>query len=189
MQEIEKLINEEGKVLSGDVVVVNNFFNQLINMRLLKHMAVDVRKHFDQQIDLILTIEASGLPLATAVSLEYPCNMVYAKKSKSSNMTGNVVTASVYSYTHNTTNEIYINKEFLQKGANVLIVDDFLALGNAMNGLIKLCKDAEMNIVGLVAGIEKVYQEGGNKLRAQGYDVYSLAKIEKIEDGHVVFSH
>ncbi len=114
--------------------------------------------------------------------------MVFAKKSKTTNLDGDLYKSSVYSYTHQKTFDIFVKKEFLTEGENVLIVDDFLALGNAMNALIDICRQAKVNIIGLVSGIEKAYQNGGNELRNLGYDVYSLAKIEKIENGKVIFS-
>ncbi len=188
MKAIEDMILKYGKVLDGDVVVVSNFLNQKVNIKLLKEMAIDVKNHFNSKIDLVLTIEASGIPLATACALEYPCNMVFAKKSKTTNLDGDLYKSSVYSYTHQKTFDIFVKKEFLTEGENVLIVDDFLALGNAMNALIDICKQAKVNIIGLVSGIEKAYQNGGNELRNLGFDVYSLAKIEKIENGKVIFS-
>lgn len=187
MKELEQKILEDGKLLEGDILVVGSFLNQNVDINLLTAMAKDVKKHFDVKVDKVLTIEASGLPFATAVAIEYGCDMVFAKKSATSNLSGNIIKAHLVSYTHKNEVEIFVNKDYLNEGENILIVDDFLAYGNAFMGLLDIAKAAGQNIVGFAAEIEKEYQNGGNKLRELGYDVYSLARIKDMSNGKIIF--
>ena len=186
MKELEDRILKDGKVLPGDIVKVGSFLNQQIDIKLLEHMAQEVKKNFDG-VTKVLTIETSGLPLATMVSYLYSVDMVFAKKSKTANVDGEFVTAEVASFTHGNTNTIYINKEYIKPGDKVLIVDDFLALGNALKGLITLCDKCGASVVGCAVQIEKEYQGGGNLLRDQGYKVLSLAQIKEIKDTEIIF--
>lgn len=132
-------------------------------------------------MDKVLTIEASGIALASFVAQAFGCNFVFAKKSKTSNMGDSFYRAKVYSYTHNQTNQIVVSKEYLHKDENILIVDDFLANGEAVNGLMELVHQARGNVVGVAIAIEKGFQKGGNALRKQGIHLESLAIIEKID--------
>ena len=143
----------------------------------------------DEGVNKVLTIEASGIAIGAMVALEFGCPLVFAKKSKSKNIAGDVYTTPVESYTHGTTYDVMVSKKFLGKGDRVLIVDDFLAVGNALNGLIRIVKESGAELVGCGAVIEKGYQHGGDKLREQGIKVESLAIIESMnhETGEVVF--
>ena len=187
MKELEERILKDGIILDGDILKVGSFLNQQIDTRLLKNMAKEVKRLFPEQVTKVLTIEASGLPFATAIGMEYDCPVVFAKKSKTSNVSGEVVTAIVDSYTHGTTNTIYITKDYITKDDKVLIVDDFLAKGNALEGLIEIVKKCEGSIVGAAIEIEKVYQKGGDRIRKQGYRVESLASILEMKENKIIF--
>ena len=187
MRELEERIKKDGIVLKGDVLKVGSFLNQQVDTRLLRSMAKEVKRLFPEKVTKILTIEASGLPFATAIGMEYDCPVVFAKKSKTTNVSGDVVTASVDSYTHGTTNTIYITKDYITKSDKVLIADDFLAKGNALAGLIEIVNKCEGSIVGAAIEIEKCYQEGGDKLRKQGYHIESLASIVEMDENKIIF--
>ena len=187
MRELEEKILKDGKVLDNDILVVGAFLNQNIDIALLKSMAKEVRSHFDTKVDKVLTVEASGLPFATAVAMEYGCDMIFAKKSMTSNLSGNIAKASLSSYTHKNEVNIVLNKDYVKPKDRVLIVDDFLALGNAFKALLELANSAEMEVVGFSACVEKEYQNGGNQLREMGYDVFSLAKIKSMKEKKIVF--
>ena len=186
MKELENKILECGEILPGDILKVGSFLNQRVDVKLLTNMAREVKKHF-KNVDKIFTIEASGIPFATAVAIEYQKDMIFAKKGMTSNLSGNIIKAKVESYTHHNTVEIFSNKEYFKEGENILIVDDFLALGNSLKALIDLVKQANANLVGAAICIEKEYQNGGNELRAQNIDVFSLAKIEYMGDNTIKF--
>ncbi len=186
MKELEERILKDGIVLPGDILKVGSFLNQNVDVKLLEKMAKEVKKNFSG-VTKVLTIEASGIAFATLVSYFLGCDFVFAKKSKTSNLSGDLLTSKVESYTHGNTNEIYINKSYLNENDKVLIVDDFLATGNAFKGLFDLCQKAKAEVVGFVAEIEKVYQGGGNYFRDKGYKVLSLAMIKEIKGEEVIF--
>ena len=187
MKELEERIQKEGIILPGDVLKVGSFINQKVDTKLLKNMAKEVKRLFPEAITKVLTIEASGLPFATAIGMEYEVPVVFAKKSKTSNVSGELITAEVESYTHHEKNTIYITKGYIAKGDKVLIADDFLAKGNALAGLIEIVNKCEGSIVGAAIEIEKCYQDGGNRFRAQGYRIESLAMIEEMNENKIIF--
>ena len=187
MKELEERILKDGIILDGDILKVGSFLNQQIDTRLLKLMAKEVKRLFPEEITKVLTIEASGLPFATAIGMELDVPVVFAKKSKTTNLSGDLVTATVESYTHHNTNLIYITKDYITKGDKVLIADDFLAKGNALAGLIEIVNKCEGSIVGAAIEIEKVYQEGGDRFRNQGYRVESLASIVEMKENNIIF--
>ena len=187
MRELEERIRKDGIVLDGDVLKVGSFINQQVDTKLLKAMAKEAKRLFPEHIDKVLTIEASGLPFATAIGMELDAPVVFAKKSKTSNVSGELVTAEVQSYTHHNTNLIYITKEYINKGDRVLIADDFLAKGNALAGLMEIVNKCEGVIVGAVIEIEKVYQGGGDRFRQEGYRVESLASILEMDENKIIF--
>ena len=151
-------------------------------------MAKEVKRLFPEKITKVLTIEASGLPFATAIGLEFEVPVVFAKKSKTSNLSGELVTSQVESYTHNEINTIYITKDYINSSDYVLIADDFLAKGNALVGLIDIVKKCGATVVGAAIEIEKEYQLGGNKLRNQGYHIESLARIKEMKAKKIIFN-
>ena len=188
MKALEDKIKNEGIILPGDILKVGSFLNQKVDTELLKLMAEETKRLFDgEKITKVLTIEASGLPFAAAVGMELRVPMVFAKKEKTANVSGDLVTAKVDSYTHNNTSIIYITKSYIDKNDKVLIVDDFLAKGNALLGLISLVKQCGATVVGAAIEIEKVYQGGGKIVRDMGYRVESLASITYMDDKQIKF--
>lgn len=188
MKELEERIVKDGIILKGDILKVGSFLNQQIDTHLLKDMAIEVTKFFEKgTVTKVLTIEASGIAFATAVALEYDVPFVFAKKSVSSNVSGELYTSSVVSYTHNTTFNVSVPIDYLKKEDRVLIVDDFLANGNALKGLIDIVNQSGATVVGCAIEIEKTYQNGGNELRDLGYKVVSLAQIAEMIDGNIKF--
>lgn len=188
MELLEKRILAEGEVLEGGVLKVGSFLNQQVDSKLLSDLSDEVAREFSgEKIDKVLTIEASGIPFATAVALKLGVNMVYAKKHKSKNVSGDVYKASVASYTHGNVSDVVVAKDYLKKGEKVLICDDFLAVGNALNGLLEIVRQAGAEAVGCVIEIEKGFQKGGDKLRNEGVRVFSLAIVDDMSDGKITF--
>ena len=190
MDLLKKKILEEGEVYAGNILKVDCFLNHKIDCCFLGEVGKEFHRLFkDEGVNKVLTIEASGIAIGAMVALEFGCPLVFAKKSKSKNIAGDVYTTPVESYTHGTTYDVMVSKKFLGKGDRVLIVDDFLAVGNALNGLIRIVKESGAELAGCGAVIEKGYQHGGDKLREQGIKVESLAIIESMnhETGEVVF--
>ena len=190
MELLEKRIIKDGKVFSGNVLKVDSFLNHQIDVGLLDEMGLEVKKLFnDSAITKVLTIEASGIGVGCMVARHFNCPLLFAKKSKTLNIKGDVYTSKVESFTHQCTYDIIVSKDFLNENDTVLIVDDFLAKGNALIGLIDIVKQSGAKLAGCSIAIEKGYQGGGDKLRAQGIKVESLAIIEEMNDvtGEIVF--
>ncbi len=188
MKKLEERIIKEGKIINSDILNVTSFLNHQIDTNLLKEMSAEVKKIFKESVTKVLTIEASGIPFACAIAMEFNVPLVVAKKGKSLNLSNNLVVTKVYSYTHKVENEIYLNSDFIKKGDNVLIADDFLASGEALNGLIDIVLKCQATIVGCVVEIEKEYQNGGNELRKKGYKVISLASIKEMTNNKIIFN-
>ena len=188
MKELEERIVREGKVYAGDVLKVDGFLNHQMDPALFRQMAEAWRRLFPEEVTKILTIEASGIGIATVAGEVFGCPVLFAKKSRTRNIAGSIYTAQVESYTHGETYTILCAKEYLLPTDKVLILDDFLANGNALLGLIQLCRQAGATVVGAGVAIEKAYQEGGARVRAQGVRVESLARIQSMspEDGVVL---
>lgn len=190
MKALEERILKDGKILEGNILKVDSFLNHQIDPELFMEMAKDFIDHFkNKKITKILTVEVSGIAIAFAIAAYLKVPFVFAKKTVSLTLGDNVYTSKVVSYTKNKEYDIKVDKSFLQKGDKVLIVDDFLATGQALNGLIEICDKAGAEVVGIAIAIEKVFQNGGNKLREKGYDVYSQAMIEKFSDGKLYFKN
>lgn len=190
MDLLKKKILEEGQVYAGNILKVDCFLNHQIDCGFLAEVGKEFHRLYkDEGINKVLTIEASGIAIGTMVAQEFGCPLVFAKKNKTKNIAGDVYTAQVESFTHGTTYNIMVSKKFLNPGDKVLIVDDFLAIGNALKGLISLVKESGAELVGCGTVIEKGYQHGGDELRAQGIRVESLAIIESMDadKGEVVF--
>ena len=190
MDLLKKKILEEGQVYAGNILKVDCFLNHQIYCGFLAEVGKEFHRLYkDEGINKVLTIEASGIAIGTMVAQEFGCPLVFAKKNKTKNIAGDVYTAQVESFTHGTTYNIMVSKKFLNPGDKVLIVDDFLAIGNALKGLISLVKESGAELVGCGTVIEKGYQHGGDELRAQGIRVESLAIIESMDadKGEVVF--
>lgn len=188
MKAMEEKILKEGKVLPGGILKVGSFLNQQIDTVFLKDVAVEIAGLYqNSDVNKILTIESSGIAIATAVALEMGVPLVFAKKHKSSNVDGAVYTSVVHSYTHGTDYTIVVSSDYLCPGDRVLLVDDFLANGKALIGLTDLVTQAGAQTVGAAIAIEKGFQGGGDALRAKGVRVESLAIVESMSDDAITF--
>lgn len=188
MKQLEEKILAEGKVFPGNVLKVSGFLNHRIDVGFTNEMGKEVARLFsDSKVDKILTIETSGIPLAFAAATALNVPMVFAKKHKSSNISGDVYSAEVYSFTHATKYTVVVSKEYLSKGEKILIIDDFLANGKAIVGLLEIIGQAKAEAVGACCAIEKGFQGGGDSLREQGLRVESLAVIESMSDDTITF--
>lgn len=188
MKELEKKILEEGHVYPGGVLKVDSFLNhQLDTMFIMKMGAYIADKFSACEVTKVLTVEASGIALAMAVAYKLVVPVVFAKKQKTSNMSDDYYSAQVHSFTHNTENTVIISREYIQKNDVVLIVDDFLAEGNAMKGLLQIAQKAGSKVAGCSAAIEKGFQGGGDALRHAGIHVLSLAIIDNMDNGILTF--
>ena len=188
MELLEKRILSDGVIKPGGILKVDSFLNHQIDPSLIFAMAEELnRLYSDPGINKILTIEASGIAIAIAAGYVMGCPVVFAKKSKSKNISDDVYATEVESFTHGNTNTVVVSKEYLSSSDRVLIVDDFLATGAALHGLISLCNQAGASVAGMGIAVEKVFQGGGNELRAQGYRVESLARIKSMSDDSIEF--
>ena len=190
MDLLKQKILSEGEVYEGNILKVDCFLNHQIDCVFLSEVGKEFHRLFkDEGVNKVLTIEASGIAIGAFVAQEFECPLVFAKKTKTKNIAGDVYTTPVESFTHGTTYDVMISKRFLNKGDRVLIVDDFLAVGNALKGLIKLVEESGAELAGCGAVIEKGYQHGGDSLREKGIKVESLAIVESMnpETGEVIF--
>lgn len=192
MKLLEERIVSEGRFIAPDIVKVDGFLNHRIDPVLMDEIGREIHRLFAESgISKILTIEASGIAMALEAARYFGVPMVFAKKSRSINVSSEVWSAKVYSFTHKNTNDIIVSKEYLKAGDRVLIIDDFLANGEALRGLICLCEQAGAEVAGCCAAIEKAFQPGGKELRERGFRVEALASIEAIdpETGKITFRH
>lgn len=190
MNFLEKRIMKEGVVKPGNVLKVDSFLNHQIDVQLLDQIGEEFHRRFaDLNITKVLTIESSGIAIACAVARAFGVPVVFAKKSRSINLDGDVYVAEVESFTHQVTNRVVVSKKYLTAEDRVLIVDDFLANGYALQGLISLVEAAEGSVEGLGIVIEKGFQEGGYRLRNLGYRLESLAVVDAMdpETGIITF--
>lgn len=188
MELLEQRILTDGKVLPGGILKVDGFLNHQIDPQLLYEMALEFKRLYDGTgINKILTIEASGIAMAAMTGYVFSCPLVFAKKSKTKNISNNVYSVEVASFTHGNTNTVVVSKEYLSAKDRVLIVDDFLATGAALVGLKALVEQAGGVVVGAGIAVEKVFQGGGDMLRSQGLRVESLAKIASMDDHELKF--
>ena len=188
MRALEEKILREGKVLPGHILKVGGFLNHQVDVAFLCEMGKEIARLFkDAGINKVLTIETSGIPIAFAAASVMNVPMVFAKKHKSGNISGNVYSTVVHSYTHGTDYTVIVSSEFLNENDKVLIIDDFLANGKALIGLMDLVNQAGAETVGAAVAIEKGFQSGGDALRQQGIRVESLAIIDSMSDSEVVF--
>jgi len=190
MNFLEERIMKDGIVKSGNVLKVDSFLNHQMDIALMDAIGAEFHRKFaDKKITKILTIEASGIAVACSVARCFGVPMVFAKKSKSINIDGDMYVAEVESFTHKTTNQVIVSKKFLTAEDHVLIVDDFLANGCALQGLISIVESAGATVEGLGIVIEKGFQNGGNLIRQKGYPLVSLAIVESMdaETGTICF--
>ena len=188
MKKMEEKILAEATILPGGVLKVGSFLNQQVDTVFMKEIGEEIADLFgDDEISKILTIESSGIPIAISAGFAMGVPVVYAKKNKSSNISGDCYSTPVKSFTHGDTNNVVVTKEYLSADDRILIVDDFLAHGSALNGLINIVGQAGATVVGCVAAIEKGFQMGGDSLRAKGYRVESLAIVDEMTDNEITF--
>lgn len=187
----EKIVND-GVIKSGNVLKVDSFLNHQIDVPFVAELGKELKRLFaDRNITKILTIEASGIGIACVAAMYFGVPVVFAKKSSGSNMDKDVYFTRIYSYTHSKTNDVVVSKRFLSKNDHVLIIDDFLANGCALEGLIDIVRQSGGTVEGVGVAVEKGFQGGGDKLRKAGYNLHSLAIIDKMDakTNTVVFRH
>ena len=188
MDKLEKMIIENGEVREGNILKVDSFLNHQLNPEFLYQMGEEFYRLFkDKGITRILTIEASGIAIAVMAALVFKVPLVFAKKTESLNLDKDIYTSRVYSYTKNKEYNIMISKKYLHKNDKILIIDDFLAEGNAMKGLIDVAEQSGAQIAGIGIAIEKGFQQGGKNLRAKGYNLESLAIVDELKPNGIKF--
>ena len=184
MKALEEKILTEGKIFDGDILKVDGFLNHRMDVEFLSEMGKEFYRLFkDQGINKILTIEASGIGVAciAAMNFEPIVPVVFAKKSASKNISSNIYSSKVFSYTRGISYDIVVAKDYLNENDRVLIIDDFLAKGSALNALLEVCDQAKATVVGIGIAIEKAYQGGGDIIRGKGYRIESLAKVVSMD--------
>ena len=189
MELLEQKIQQCGTVIGTDILKVDNFLNHQLDIALLYEMGKDVYEHYKNcAVGKILTIEASGIAYAAITAQFFGCNVVFAKKKGCKNQSSDVYTAKVHSFTHGNDNIIAVDRRYVTAGERVLIMDDFLASGEALKGLIDVVRQAGATVVGCAVAIEKAHQGGGQAVRQMGIDVYSQAVVESMsEEAGVTF--
>jgi len=188
MKALEDKIDKEGLVFPGNILKVGSFLNHQLDVDFLMEMGAEIKRLFENDgVNKIVTIEASGIAIAVAAAAQMHVPVVFAKKTKTSNLSGESYTSKVHSFTHNKEYDIVISKQFLNEDDCVLLIDDFLAVGNALNGLIDIVGQAGAKLAGAAIAIEKGFQGGGDALRAKGIKVESLAIIDSMQDDKVIY--
>ena len=188
MNKLKQRIRAEGRVLPGNIVKVDGFLNHRVDVAFMEELADEFAKIFPiQDVTLVLTAEASGIALATICARKYGVPMLFAKKAKSDNIEGGLYQSDIFSYTYKKKVTLLVAKDWIHSDDRVLIIDDFMARGEAMRGLCEIVEHAGATLVGIGVAVEKGFQGGGDALRAAGYPLHSLAVIDKAEPGNIVF--
>lgn len=190
MQLLKDRIRKDGKIKGGNVLKVDSFLNHQMDIKLFEKIGKEFKRRFaDVEVNKILTIEASGIGIACVVAQYFDVPVLFAKKNKTKNIAGDVYTSQVESFTHGRVYDIIVSKEFLGKGDKVLLIDDFLANGKALEGLATLVQDSGAELVGAGVVIEKGFQIGGKLLRDRGIHLESLAIVDGMDDktGEITF--
>ncbi len=188
MKLLEDRIRKEGRVLPGGIIKVDGFLNHRVDPVLMKELAKEMRRLFpDDGITAILTCEASGIALGEATAEEFGVPMVFAKKAKSDNIEGGLYKSEIFSYTYKKAVTLIVAKDWLGASDRVLIVDDFLANGEALRGLVEIVNQSGASLAGIGVAVEKGFQPGGRKLREQGVNLHSLAIIESADENGITF--
>ena len=190
MELLEQRILSDGRLLPGGILKVDNFLNHQIDIDIIRQIAYEIKRRFKgKEVTKILTIEASGIAIATLLGEIYDVPIVFAKKGETANSTDDKYIAQAYSFTHKKQNNVFVSKPYMLAGEKVLIVDDFLADGQAMGALVDIVHQAGAEVVGLAVAVEKGQQNGGKNLRAKGYQVESVAIIDSMDykTGKIVF--
>ena len=192
MELLEKRILKDGVIKEFNILKVDSFINHQIDTDLLLALCEEWKRRFSgKKVTKVLTIESSGIAMATLLAASYKVPLVFAKKSKTLNLDGDLYNASVDSFTHKTTNTVVVSKKFLSSDDHVIIVDDFLANGCALKGLTEICNKAGATVEGIGIVIEKGFQDGGKMIREMGYQLESLAIIDYMDykTGQIIFRH
>lgn len=188
MQQLKERILREGRVLPGNIIKVDGFLNHRVDTALMGELADEFARYFDvKNITLVLTAEASGIALATICAQKYGVPMVFAKKAKSDNIEGGLYQSDIFSYTYKKKVTLLVSQDWITPNDRVLIIDDFMAKGYAMRGLIDIVNKAGAQLMGIGVAVEKGFQDGGDSLRREGYPIKSLAIIDGAEDGVIRF--
>ena len=182
MNFLEEKILQEGSIKPGNVLKIDSFLNHQIDIDIMRQLANEIKRRFrGKEVNKILTIEASGIAIATVLAEMYDVPVVFAKKSETANSTDDKYVAQAYSFTHKQMNQVFVSKPYLRADDKVLIVDDFLADGQAMHALIDLVHQAGGAVVGIAVAVEKGQQNGGKILRSEGYHLESIAIVESMD--------
>lgn len=188
MNKLKQRIRTEGRVLPGNIVKVDGFLNHRVDVAFMQELADEFAKIFPiEDVTLVLTAEASGIALATICAQKYGVPLLFAKKAKSDNIEGGLYQSDIFSYTYKKKVTLLMAKDWIHSNDRVLIIDDFMARGEAMRGLCEIVEHAGATLVGIGVAVEKGFQGGGDALRAAGYPLHSLAVIDKAEPGNIVF--
>lgn len=183
MKLLEERIRKDGKIKGNDVLKVDSFLNHQMDIQLFGEMGKELYRLFgDENVTKILTIEASGIGVACVVAQSFNVPVVFAKKNKTKNIAGDVYTSKVESFTHGRVYDIIVSKEFLRPEDRVLLIDDFLANGSALKGLIELVRESGATLVGAGICVEKAFQPGGDLIRGMGVRVESLARVKSMSE-------
>ena len=188
MRLLQERIRRDGKVLPGNIVKVDGFLNHRVDTALLREIAHEFKRLFPTEgLTAVLTVEASGIPLATICAEEIGVPLVFAKKAKSDNIEGGLYQSEIFSYTYKKKVTLLVSRQWLGRDDRVLIVDDFLANGEALRGLVEIVGQAGAELVGIGVAVEKGFQPGGRRLRESGYNLKSLAIIDAADENGFVF--
>ena len=188
MQALKERIKREGKVLPGNIIKVDGFLNHRVDCALLGEMADAFAELFDLSgVDLVLTAEASGIALASICAYRWNKPMIFAKKAKSDNIEGGLFKSEIMSYTYGKKVTLILSRQWLTPGTRVLIIDDFMAQGEAVRGLCGLVEQAGAELVGVGIAVEKGFQGGGDRLRELGVNYHALAVIDEAKPDHITF--
>lgn len=188
MQALKDRIRNEGKILPGSIVKVDGFLNHRVDCAFMGELADEFARIFDlSQVDVVLTAEASGISLASICAFKWGKPMIFAKKAKSDNIEGGLYRSEIMSYSYKKKVTLILSKQWLSPGMRVLIIDDFMARGEAVRGLCNLVEEAQAELIGVGIAVEKGFQGGGDRLREMGVNYHALAVIEEAEPDHIKF--
>ena len=188
MELLEQKIKQSGKVIGTEILKVDGFLNHQLDIALLCELGKDVYNHYQNcAVNKILTVEASGIAYAVMTAQFFDCPVVFAKKKGARNQDASVYTANVHSFTHGNDNVIAVDSRYLTAADRVLVMDDFLAHGEALRGLVDIVRQSGATLVGAAVAIEKGFQGGGDDLRQKGINIYSQAIVERMSEQEIVF--
>ena len=179
---LEERIRREGRVLPGNIIKIDGFLNHRVDMQLMHELSHEFIRRFDtSEVTLIMTVEASGIALASAVAADLGVPLLYTKKAKSDNIEGGLFQSEIMSYTYKKKVTLLVSKQWISDKDKVLVIDDFLAMGEALRGVVEIINQSGAKLVGIGVAVEKGFQPGGQKLREAGHHVESLAIIESAD--------